>query len=121
MLDNHWDLAERWVEVASLNGGGDGGLVELRGPFGLSRTARTTVDRLERPSLIQGTAQIGDSTRGRVSWMLRSEGDATEVTLRAELIEASPPDRTIWNLGGRQWLESRLRVTLERLRDEYSG
>ncbi len=41
------------------------------------------------------------------------------MTLRAELVEAGPLDRAVWDLGGRHWLESRLRVTLERLRAEY--
>jgi hypothetical protein len=121
VLDNHWDLADRWVEVVSLNGDRDGGEVELRGPFGLSRVARTTVDRLEAPRLIEGTAQIGDTTRGRVSWTLAPDGAGTRVTLSAELVDASPPDRAIWNLGGRQWLASRLQVTLDRLAGEYAA
>jgi uncharacterized protein YndB with AHSA1/START domain len=120
VLENHWDLADRWVEVVSLNGGGDGGVVELRGPFGLSRTFRTTVNRLDPPRLIEGTARIGQDTVGRVSWTLAGGGDGTEVTLRAQLVTASAPDRAIWNLGGRQWLEGRLRATLERLREEYA-
>jgi Polyketide cyclase / dehydrase and lipid transport len=120
-LDNHWDLADRWVEVVSVSGDGDGGVVRLNGPFGLSRTARTTVEKLEAPRLIQGTAEIGEGTKGRVSWMLEPDGDGTAVKLRAELVDASPPDRAIWELGGRQWLATRLRATLERLRDEYGG
>ncbi|MGI9020255.1 MAG: SRPBCC family protein [Solirubrobacterales bacterium] len=120
-LENHWALADRWVEVMSLNGGGDGGVVRLNGPLGLSRTARTTVDRLEPPNLIEGTAAIGDGTRGRVRWTFEPEGNATRVTLRAELVEASSLDRAVWDLGGRGWLESRLRVTLERLRADYQS
>ena len=119
-LENHWALADRWVEVVSLNGDGDGGLVKLNGPFGLNRTAETTVDRLEPPRLIEGTARIGDQTVGRVSWALTGEGDGTRVTLRAEMVQASPLDRLAWSTGGRHWLESRLRVTLERLRAEYA-
>lgn len=119
VLENHWALADRWVEVVSLNGGGDGGTVRLNGPFGLSRTARTTVDRTEPPRLIEGTAQIGDGTTGRVRWTFDEDSTGTLVTLRAELVEAGAVDRTVWDLGGRTWLESRLRVTLERLRDEY--
>ncbi len=118
-LENHWDLADRWVEVVSVNGSGDGGEVRLHGPLGLSRTARTTVDRVEEPRLIEGTAHIGDHTVGRVSWTFTGEGSGTMVTLRAELVEASAADRAVWDLGGRRWLEGRLRVTLERLRDEY--
>ena len=119
-LENHWALADRWVEVVSVNGGGDGGEVKLNGPLGLSRTARTTVDRVEPPHLIEGTAAIGDDTRGRVRWTFESVGDGTLVTLRAELVEAGRLDRAVWDLGGRTWLESRLRVTLERLRDDYA-
>jgi uncharacterized protein YndB with AHSA1/START domain len=118
-LENHWALADRWVEVVSLNGDGHGGEVRLNGPLGLSRTARTTVDRLEPPSLIEGTASVGNGTRGRVRWTFINEGEGTLVTLRAELVEAGMLDRSLWDLGGRNWLEGRLRVTLERLRSEY--
>ena len=119
-LENHWALADRWVEVVSLNGGGDGGTVRLNGPLGLSRTARTTVDRLEPSRLIEGTASIGEGTRGRVRWTFEGEGTGTLVTLRAELVEAGALDRALWDLGARGWLESRLRITLERLRSEYN-
>ena len=124
-LENHWDLADRWVEVVSLNGDGgspaDGGVVRLHGPLGLSRTARTVVDRVEESRLIEGTAKIGRRTRGRVSWVLRENAGGTVVTLRGELIEGAPLDRLIWALGGRAWLEGRLRGTLLRLRGEYGG
>ena len=118
-LENHWALADRWVEVVSLNGDGHGGEVRLNGPLGLSRTARTTVDRTEAPRLIEGTAHVGDETRGCVRWTFDPQGDGTLVTLRAELVEAGRLDRAVWDLGGRNWLESRLRVTLERLRADY--
>ncbi len=120
-LENHWALADRWVEVVSVNGGGDGGEVRLNGPMGLSRTARTTVDRSEEPRLIEGTAAIGDDTRGRVRWTFDPQGAGTLVTLRAELVDAGRLDRAVWDLGGKGWLESRLRVTLERLRSEYAA
>jgi len=120
-LENHWDLADRWVEVVSVNGGGDGGEVRLNGPLGLSRTARTTVDRVDPPHLIEGTAAIGKGTLGRVRWTIGNEGEQSRVTLRAELVQARPIDRALWSLGGRQWLETRLRVTLARLRAEYRG
>ena len=124
LLENHWALANRWVEVVSLNGGSgtpaDGGVVKLHGPLGLSRTARTTVDRVEAPSLISGTAEVGPRTTGKVSWALVGDGDETLVTLRGELVDAAAFDRAIWALGGRLWMERRLRVTLERLRAEYA-
>jgi Polyketide cyclase / dehydrase and lipid transport len=121
-LENHWALADRWVEVVSLNGTPpDGGVVRLHGPLRLSRTARTTVDRVEAPRLIEGRAEIGHGTRGRVSWVLDEDGAGTAVTLRGELEAAGVIDRVIWGLGGRAWLTRRLRVTLERLRDDYAG
>jgi uncharacterized protein YndB with AHSA1/START domain len=119
LLRNHWALADRWVEVVSVNGGGDGGVVKLNGPLGLSRTAQTTVERLEPPRRIEGVAKIGGGTEGRVSWTFARDGEGTLVTLQAELVEAKPLDRALWALGGRQWLESRLRATLARLRAEY--
>jgi hypothetical protein len=121
-LENHWALADRWVEVVSLNGTpADGGIVRLHGPLGLSRTARTAVERVETPRLIEGSAEIGHGTRGRVSWILDEDGAGTAVTLRGELESAGTIDRAIWALGGRLWLAKRLRVTLERLRADYAA
>ena len=123
-LENHWDLADRWVEVVSLNGSADGGVVRLHGPLGLSRTASTTVERVEQPRLIEGSARIGSTTVGRVRWELVSDGDGGEVTrvsLRAELVEAGSLDRALWALGGRVWLRSRLRLTLARLAQLHAG
>ena len=124
-LENHWELADRWVEVVSLNGArgtpADGGVVRLHGPMGLSRTARTTVDRIEPPSLISGTAQVGPRTTGRVSWVLTAAQRGTLVTLSGELVEAAALDRLVWAAGGRAWMQRRLRGTLEGLRAEYSG
>jgi hypothetical protein len=118
-LENHWELADRWVEVISVNGDESGGEVRLNGPFGLGRTAITTVDRVVEPSLIEGTAHIGSQTRGKVSWRFEDEGAGTLVTLRADLEGGGPADRMVWTLGGRTWLESRLRATLARLRADY--
>ena len=45
-LQNHWRLADRFVEVVALessDGGGDGGTVRVRGPLGVRRTATTRV------------------------------------------------------------------------------
>jgi hypothetical protein len=120
-LENHWALADRWVEVVSLNGDATGGVVRLNGPFGLGRTARTTVDRVEEPELIEGTAEVGPHTSGKVSWRFEEAGAGTLVTLRAELVGGSPADRLIWAAGGRIWLEGRLRGTLARLRSDYES
>jgi hypothetical protein len=126
-LDNHWRVADRFVDVIRLDGPGDGaadgGLVQLRGPLGLRRTVLTRVERMEAPALIVGTADIGTRTRAHVYWSLspsdtlsRSPRDAgTVVSLAAEVHSASPLDRLLLALGGRAWLERRLASTLAHL------
>src|SRR5204863_8980823 len=47
--------------------GGDGGRVRIRGPFGLRRTAITSVDRVQPPDRLEGTALLG-RTRAEVAW-----------------------------------------------------
>src|SRR5437764_959865 len=82
-LGNHWAVAGRWIEVVALDGGGDGGRVRIRGPFGLRRTAITSVDRVQPPDRLQGTALLG-RTRAEVAWTLHARGAAaTEVELAA--------------------------------------
>jgi len=122
-LENHWALADRWVEVVSLNGPGDapadGGVVRLHGPLGVRRTARTTVESVDPPRRMQGMARIGERTTGAVSWTFEAQDGETLVTLRGELVEASVLDRALWALGGQAWMARRLRITLDRLRAEY--
>lgn len=111
-LREHWRLAGRWVQALEL--GDDGGVVRLRGPLGVTRTARTRVVLAEAPGLLAGEAVLG-ATRANVSWLLRTEGEGTRVTLRADVVEATSGDRLLLALGGRKWLRARFRVTLARL------
>ena len=87
-LGNHWRLASRFVEVVELESARNGdsadrGVVRLRGPLGLHRTARTTVKAARAPRLIIGTAEIAGGTRARVSWTLGQRLGQTRVRLAA--------------------------------------
>ena len=59
-LGNHWRLADRFVEVVTLEssevGHADGGTVRVRGPLGLRRTATTRPASPARPSSRAGHA-----------------------------------------------------------------
>jgi hypothetical protein len=113
-LANHWDLADRWVEVVSLTPAHDGGRVTVRGPLGLRRTVDTRVDEVEPPGRIEGTARLG-RTRAVVRWELRPEPRGTRVHLVATVLAAGPLDRLLLAAGGRAWLRRRFTVTLSRL------
>jgi hypothetical protein len=113
-LANHWDLADRWVEVVSLTPAHDGGRVTVRGPLGLRRTVDTRVDDVEPPGRIEGTALLG-RTRAVVRWELRPEPRGTRVHLVATVLAAGPLDRLLLAAGGRAWLRRRFTVTLNHL------
>ena len=113
-LANHWDLADRWVEVVSLTPAHDGGRVMVRGPLGLRRTVDTRVDEVEAPARIEGTARLG-RTRAVVRWELRPEPRGTRVNLVATVLAAGPIDRLLLAAGARAWLRRRFTVTLNHL------
>jgi carbon monoxide dehydrogenase subunit G len=117
-LENHWLVADRFVEVLELEGppgARHGGAVRVLGPLGLGRTAVTRVEHAEAPSLLMGRAEIGRSTTAQVKWTLDQEGEGTRVALFAAVERAGPIDRVVLALGGRRWLEARFRGTLENL------
>ena len=124
-LGNHWRLTDRFVRVVELigppDGPADGGTVRLRGPFGLHRTVRTHVSAARRPRLMIGIAEIGSSTRARVSWTLGGRLGQTRVLLSAEVEHASPGDRLLLALGGRIWLERLFERTLARLAQRFAA
>jgi hypothetical protein len=122
-LSNHWRLADRFVEVLTLDSsdggtGVDGGTVRLRGPLGLRRTATTRVVAARAPRLIIGTAELRGGTRARVSWVLGGRLGSTRVRLAADLEQARPLDRLLLAIGGRWWLRRRFASTLDRLARE---
>ena len=122
-LDNHWRLADRWIEVLSLDGAPeagpddppDRGRVRMRAPLGLSRTVVTRVLASDPPTSMAGSASIGARTMARVSWTLDDHGEMTWVHLAAELESASYVDRVLLALGGREWLRRRFSAVLGRL------
>lgn len=122
-LRNHWRLADRFVEVLTLDasedgGAVDGGRVRVRGPLGMRRTATTRVVAARSPRLIIGTAELAGGTRARVSWVLAGRLGSTRVRLAAELECARPLDRLLLAAGGRWWLRRRFASTLDRLARE---
>lgn len=117
-LEQHWQLADRFIEVVSLarppNGGAaHGGVVRMRGPLGIRRAARTHVVVEERPSKLSGIAEVGAGTVARVSWTLHPGAGGTRVRLAATVERASLLDRALLALGGRRWLERRFASILE--------
>ena len=63
-LEQHWQLADRFIEVVSLerppgDGPARGGVVCMRGPFGIRRAAHTRVDEVEPPTRLAGSAAVG--------------------------------------------------------------
>jgi hypothetical protein len=118
-LDNHWLLAAHAVRVVSLDGA-TGGFVQIRGPLGIHRTARTRVTAERSPRLLIGVAELGESTRARVSWTLAGRLDQTRVRLAAHVEHATPLDRALLSLGGRAYLRRAFATTLDRLAERFS-
>jgi hypothetical protein len=126
-LENHWRLADRWIEVVSLErppGAGPeapavGGTVRMRGPLGLGRTAATKVLSARPPGSIAGSAELG-RTLARVSWTLADREGQTDVTLAAGVERAGPLDGLLLRLGGRIWLRRRFASVLERLAERFA-
>jgi hypothetical protein len=112
-LPGHWELAGRWVEPVELNH--DGGIVRVKGPFGLHRTIRTDLTELREPECVAGEARLG-RTLAAIRWDLEAAGpDSTVVTLSAEVRRAGGLDAILLKLGGAHWLRSRFAATLQRL------
>ena len=119
-LETHWDLADRFIEVVSLERppGADrahGGVVRVRAPLGWRRTAETRVVDVDPPARLSGTADVGHGTRARVTWTLEPDGAATRVRLEALVERASRFDALLLAAGGCRWLRSRFAAILETL------
>jgi hypothetical protein len=122
-LQNHWLLADRWIEVVSLDRPPaaearepfDRGEVVIRGPLGVHRRASTRVLTANRPALLEGVADVGHGTRASVSWVLEEHPGGTRVRLSATVLEAGRLDRLLLGLGGRLWLRRRFARVLAAL------
>jgi catechol 2,3-dioxygenase-like lactoylglutathione lyase family enzyme len=127
-LENHWRLADRWIDVVSLGRGPgaspdeppDRGEVTIRGPLGVQRTATTRVMDVDPPRSMAGSARIGRRTAATVTWSLDDRGGETRVRLTAEVGDATPLDRILLALGGRAWLQRRFASVLRRLADRFA-
>lgn len=121
-LENHWQLAGRFIEVVSLErvtGDADapaiGGRVRMHGPFGLRRTAETRVVTAVPSTEMRGTARVGRRTHAEVRWDLRPHAPGVRVELSAVVASADPLDRLLLAVGGRGWLTVRFEEVLLRL------
>jgi uncharacterized protein YndB with AHSA1/START domain len=119
-LENHWLLADRFVEVLSLErppGGGPahGGMVRIRGPLGLGRIARTRVVHAQPNTSIAGTASVGERTEARVHWTLTPVSEGTLVRLEATVDRTGRSEAILLSAGGRRWLEGRFASILDTL------
>jgi hypothetical protein len=122
-LENHWRMADRFVEVITLEGppgGRTGGVVALRGPLGLRRTVRTRVLAAAEPRYMAGTAEIARGTLATVRWSLEDLGSRTGVVLSATVETVGLLDRVLLAAGGRWWLRRRFASTLSRLAARFS-
>jgi hypothetical protein len=116
-LDRHRLLTDRGMRILRLDGPPgrrSGGLVELRGPFGVRRHARTRVRGAEFPTRLWGTAETPDGSRALLDWHLRPQPVGTRVRIELQ-IDPSERDRLLLACGGRVWLARRLRAGLRRL------
>jgi hypothetical protein len=119
-LENHFRLSDGSLRLISVRhptraSCAARGLVEIRGPLGLSRLAVTCLPVLERPHRLAGTAHIGRRTWASIVWVLEPWGTRTRVALVAEVRAATPVDRLLLVLGGRTWLRRRFMTALRRL------
>ena len=122
-LENHWLLADRFVEVQSLDHGdgvAGGGTVRVRGPLGLGRTATTRVVSTDPPRSMTGTADLSGGTQAVVRWDLTPDNGATRVELAADLRRTGPLDRVLLAMGGRRWIRHRFRSILQTLAQRFT-
>lgn len=119
-LERHWLLADRFIEVLTLErspgtGRAVGGSVRVRGPLGLARTVRTRVVESVPHTRLSGTAEVGRRTCAHVTWTLTSRNGMTLVQLAAVVERAAPGDALLLVLGGRHWMRRRFGAILATL------
>ncbi len=102
-LPNHERLTGHRLRLIRLAKDRPGARMEIRGPFGVRRTADTTITYRHAPYALGGTARTGRRTTAEVHWSLDPAGDNTLVTLTAVIHRAGPLDRLLLAVG-RRWL-----------------
>jgi hypothetical protein len=114
-LESHRRFAGRRLRVTLLDDGPAHGRVQVRGPFGLRRTALTTVTITEDLRRFGGHAAVGRATAARVTWTLEDAPGGTSVRLEATVVRAGLLDRCLLAAGGRWWLRRCFADALDRL------
>src|SRR5262245_43092131 len=106
-LENHRLLTGGAMAIEELDGppgARTGSRVQLRGPLGIRRRARTRILDSRAPGWMIGSAEIGRETRALISWTVAEDGVGSRVRLKAEIAHLSLPDRVLLALGGRRWM-----------------
>jgi hypothetical protein len=122
-LDNHWLLTDRFVSLVRLHGpvrSRTGGEITIRGPWGLSRHAHTSLDADAEALRLVGTATVGRRTRARVIWALTPVPGGTDVELTASVLAASLPDRVLLIVAA-PWLRRRFLAAIVRLEEQAAA
>lgn len=115
-LPNHERFTHERLRLVSLSADRPGGRIAIRGPFGIRRTAETTVTELRPNSVVGGTARVGRRTSADVRWTIDTAGDGiSRVALTATMLSLSPLDRLLLAIGGRRWLAQGFTVAITRL------
>jgi uncharacterized protein YndB with AHSA1/START domain len=113
-LRNHWRLEDQaFVGLEELDK--FGGIIGLRGPFGLSRKVRTRVLESVPFTRVAGRADLSGGTVGLVAWEIRPEATGSTVRLSAEVAAASLSDRVFLLVIGRRWFRELFERTLANL------
>jgi hypothetical protein len=117
-LDQHWRFAGDFVDVLRLDGPAGartGGVLRVRGPLGIRRTATTCLVSARAPCTLQGTATTAHGTSAWIDWTLSDAPSGTIVELTVTIVHAGTLDRVLLALGGRAWLRRQLAATLRRV------
>lgn len=101
------------VDVDAAETHEDGAWIRVRGPFGISRVARTKIVRESAPShdeagLLEGRADVQTGTSATVVWSLARSSAGTTVSLEVTIHCATLLDRVLIALGGLYWLKVRV-------------
>jgi polyketide cyclase/dehydrase/lipid transport protein len=104
-LANHQRLSDHRFRLHQLSADRRSAQIVMRGPFGIRRTARTTVTDLVPYRRVGGTATVGRRTAGQLRWTIvpAAEG-GSRVALTATVVRLGTVDRMLYRLGGRRWL-----------------
>jgi hypothetical protein len=115
-LENHFRLNDDYLRVESLRPDRRGATITVRGPGGITRTARTEVTTAQAPRRFGGIVTTTTRTRAGAWWTIEpSARGGTRVGLHASIEPSAGRDRLLLALGGRWWLERRFERVVGRL------